>query len=56
MSDGTYKLQLWATDEEGNPEELHDEVDVLEEEFEYALDDNEAANVLLGSLKIGRLA
>lgn len=48
------KLQIWSTDVDGNADELLDEVDVHEEEFDYAQIDGEAATVLLGSLHLGR--
>jgi hypothetical protein len=49
------KLQLWSTDAEGNPDELEDEVDVTDDEFDYAQIDGEAATVLLSSLHKGRM-
>ena len=50
------KLQLWSTNDNGDPESLEDEVDVAEDEFDYAQIDGEAASVLLGSLQKGRLS
>jgi hypothetical protein len=50
-----YKLQLWSTDVNGDPDEIHDEVDVAEDEWDYAQQDGDAATVLLGSLMLGRL-
>ena len=49
------KLQLWSVDGNGDPDELLDEVDVADDEFDYAQIDGEAATVLLGSLHKGRL-
>jgi hypothetical protein len=49
------KLQLWSLDHNGEPDDLLDEVDVADDEFDYAQIDGEAATVLLGSLHKGRL-
>ena len=51
----SYKLQLWSTDADGIPNELHDEVDVAEDEWDYAQQDADAALLLIDNLKIGRL-
>jgi hypothetical protein len=51
----SFKLQLWSVDHNGEPAELEDEVDVAEDEFDYAQIDGGAATLLLSNLRPGTL-